>query len=100
MTAMSSLVVPEDTLSGILHKILTFIYFIAHQIGVWITNLLQAIFSSSAFPNSLIDPLGFLIILTLFVFLVGYSSRIAWIIVTVAWILLVIRIFMIIFKLG
>ena len=87
-------------LNEVLHKILTFIYFLAHQIGVGIIKLLQPLFPRNIFPDSLVDPLGFLIILTLFMFLVGIAKKIAWIIVCAAWILLLIRILMIIFKLG
>jgi hypothetical protein len=87
-------------LNGILHKILTFIYFLAHQIGLAIIKVAQPIFPGGIFPDSLVDPLGFLIILTLIMFLVGIAKKIAWIIVCLAWILLFIRILMIIFKIG
>jgi hypothetical protein len=87
-------------LDAILHQILTFIYFLAHQIGLWIIKAVQSLFPRSIFPDSIIDPLGFLIILTLFMFLVGIAKKIAWIIVCVGWILLFIRILIIIFKLG
>ncbi len=101
---MNSLMVQETAdfkpLNDILHKILTFIYFLAHQIGLGILKVLQPIFSRTIFPESLIDPIGFLIILTLFMFLVGIAKKVAWIIVCVGWILLLIRILMIIFKLG
>jgi hypothetical protein len=103
---MNALFVQETAnlkpMNVILHKILTFIYFLAHQIGLGIIKLIQPLLPRSAFPESIIDPLGFLIILTLFMFLVGISvtKKIAWIIVCVAWILLLIRILMIIFKLG
>lgn len=100
---MNSLVVQESTakpLNDILHKILTFIYFLAHQIGSGIVKVVQPLFPHRTFADSLIDPLGFLIILTLFMFLVGVAKKIAWIIVCVAWILLLIRILMLIFKLG
>jgi hypothetical protein len=101
---MNSLFVQDTTnfkpLNVILHKILTFIYFLAHQIGLWIIKIVQSIFPSTTFPESLIDPIGFLIILTLFMFLVGVAKKIAWIIVCIGWILLFIRILMIIFKLG
>jgi hypothetical protein len=87
-------------LNVILHNILTFIYFLAHQIGFGIIRVFQAIFPRTVFPDSIIDPLGFLIILTLFVFLAQVAKRMAWIIVCAGWILLFIRILMIIFKLG
>jgi hypothetical protein len=103
---MNSIFVQETTnlkpLNAIVHKILTFIYFLAHQIGLAIIKIVQGIFPRIVFPDSIIDPLGFLIILTLFMFLVGVGAakKIAWIIVCVAWILLFIRILIIIFKLG
>ncbi len=96
---MNSLFVQETAnlkpLNVVLHKILTFIYFLAHQIGLGIIKVVQPIFPRIIFPDSIIDPLGFLIILTLFMFLVGVAKKIAWIIVCVAWILLFIRILMI-----
>ena len=101
---MNNLLVPETAnlspLSEILHKILTFIYFLAHQIGLGIVKVVQSIFPRVVFPASIIDPLGFLIVLTLFMFLVTVAKKIAWIIVAAGWILLCIRILMIIFKLG
>lgn len=103
---MNSLFVLETTnlkpLNVILHNILTFIYFLAHQIGLGIIKGVQSIFSGIIFPDSIIDPLGFLVILTLFMFLVGVdvARKIVWIVVCAAWILLFVRILMIIFKLG
>jgi len=58
------------------------------------------LFPRIIFSDNLIDPLGFLIILTLFVVLARVAQKIAWIIVCLGWILLLIRILMIIFKLG
>ena len=103
---MNTLFVLDTTnfkpLNEILHNILTFIYFLAHQIGLGIIKTIQSIFPRIIFPYSIIDPLGFLVILTLFMFLVGVdvARKIVWIIVCAAWILLVIRILMILFKLG
>jgi hypothetical protein len=89
-------------LNEILHSILTFIYFLAHQIGLGIIKAVQSIIPSIVFPNSIVDPLGFLVILTLFMLLVGVElgKKIAWIIVCAGWILLLIRILMVIFKIG
>lgn len=90
---------PTD-LNVLLHKILTFIYFLAHQIGLGIIKVIQPLFPRNVIPDSIVDPLGFLVILTLFMLLVGVAKRIAWIIVCVGWVLLFIRILMIILKLG
>ncbi len=101
---MTALFVPEAAnfkpLNAILHQILTFLYFLAHQIGLGIVKVVQPLFPRSIFPDSLIDPIGFLIILTVFMLLVGIAKKIAWLIVCAGWILLFIRILLIIFKLG
>ncbi len=89
-------------LNVLLHHILTFIYYLAHQIGLGIFKVVQTVFSGTVFPESIIDPLGFLAILTLFMFLVSMDAlkKIVWVVVGAAWILLLIRILMIIFKIG
>jgi len=89
-------------LNEIFHNVLTFLYFLAHQIGSGIIKVIHSIFPRIAFPDSIIDPLGFLVILTLFIFLVGIdlAKKLVWIIICAGWILLFIRILMIIFKLG
>jgi hypothetical protein len=103
---MNTLFVLETTnfkpLNEILHNILTFIYFIAHQSGLWIIKLIQSIIPGAAFLDNLVDPLGFLVILTVFMLLVGLEAarKIVWIVVSAAWILLFIRILMIILKIG
>jgi uncharacterized membrane protein (DUF373 family) len=103
---MNALFVLETTnfkpLNSILHNIFTFIYFIAHQAGLWIIKLIQSIIPGADFLNHLVDPLGFLVILTIFMLLVGMevARKIVWIIVCAAWILLFIRMLMIIFKIG
>jgi hypothetical protein len=103
---MNALFVLETTsfkpLNTILHNVLTFIYFLAHQTGLWIIKLIQSIIPNAAFLDNLVDPLGFLVILTVFMLLVGMdvARKIVWIVVCAAWILLFIRILMILFKLG
>jgi len=89
-------------LNVILHNIFTFIYFLAHQTGVWIIKLIQSIFPRAVFLDSMVDPLGFLVILTIFLLLVSMevARKIVWIVVCAAWILLFARILMIILKIG
>ena len=103
---MNTLFVLETTvakpLNVILHNILTFIYFLAHQIGLGIIKGVHAVFPGIAFPESIVDPLGFLVILTVFMLLVSVElgKKIAWIVICAGWILLLIRILIILFKLG
>lgn len=103
---MNILLVPATAnfkpLNEILNNILTFIYFLAHQAGLWIIKLVQSIFPRVDFLDNMVDPLGFLVILTIFLLLVGLDAarKIVWIIVSAAWILLVIRILMIVLRIG
>jgi hypothetical protein len=103
---MNTLFVLEPTvakpLNEILHSVLTFIYFLPHLIGVWIIKAVHTIIPGIDFPGSLADPLGFLVILTLFMFLVSMKlgKKIAWIIICAGWIFLLIRILMVIFRIG
>ncbi len=92
--------VSAKPLNSVLHNVLTFLYFLPHQFGLWIIKILQQMFPRIVFTDSLIDPLGFLIILTLFVVLARVAQKLAWIIVCLGWILLLVRIVMIIFKIG
>ena len=101
---MNILLIQETTnpksLSAVLHEILTFIYFLGHQAGLGIVKLIQYIVPSARFPESVIDAVGLLIILTLFMFLVSVAKKIAWVILCVGWVFLLIRILIIVFKLG
>ena len=92
--------VAAKPLNSMVHNILTFLYFLPHQLGLWIVKILQQLFPRIVFSESLVDPLGFLIVLTLFVLLARVAQRVAWAIVAVGWILLLVRILMVIFKLG
>jgi len=101
---MNSLMLQETAnvkhLNTILHDILTFLYFLPHQIGLGIIKLLQQIFPRIVFPESLVDPLGILVLLTIFMVLARVAKKAAWVIVWLGWILLLIRILIIIFNLG
>ena len=85
---------------GILHKLLTFLYTIAHQIGAGIVKVVNLILPGIKIPASLVDPIGVLAILTLFLVLVQAAKKIAWTIIIVGWVLILIRIFLIILKVG
>lgn len=66
------------------NELLTFIYGIAHLIGVGATKVIQFIFPSVELPLNIIDALGFLCVLTGFLFLVQAAKKNAWIIVVIA----------------
>jgi hypothetical protein len=81
-------------------QILTFLYTIAHQIGEWVLRLLQTLFPQAALPMELADPIGFLVLLTVFVVLAQAARKIAWYILIVGWVLIVIRLIMAFFGYG
>jgi hypothetical protein len=82
------------------NQIFTFLYTIAHQLGMLVVHAIQSIFPGIEVPLNLADPIGFLVILTLFIVIVQVAKKVAWIIVIVGWILIVVRIAMVLLRLG
>ena len=72
--------------------LLQFIYTLAHAAGNGIVNLVQRIVPQAAIPVDLVDPIGFLAVLTLFVLLTGLARKIAWIVVIAGWVLIGVRV--------
>ena len=71
---------------------LQFIYTLAHAAGNGIVNLVQRIVPQAEIPVDLVDPIGFLAVLTVFVLLTGLARKIAWIIVIAGWVLIGVRV--------
>lgn len=83
---------PEGSqLREFLDQLLTFLYTIANWAGKLVAQLVQLIVGY-ALPDDLIDPLGFLILLTLFLAVAEVAKRLAWLVVIVGWALIVVRI--------
>jgi hypothetical protein len=76
----------------ILSALLTFLYSIAHYVGVFVVYLLGRVLPATKVPMDLVDPLGYLALLTAFLILVQVAKKIAWIIVLAGWILILVRI--------
>ncbi len=72
--------------------LLQFIYTLAHAAGNGIVNLVQRIVPQAKIPVDLVDPIGFLAVLTVFVLLTGLARKIAWIIVIAGWVLIGVRV--------
>lgn len=72
--------------------LLQFIYTLAHAAGSGIVNLVQRIVPQASIPVDLVDPIGFLAVLTVFVLLTGLARKIAWIIVIAGWVLIGVRV--------
>ena len=78
----------------ILSGLLTYLYSIAHYVGMFVVYLLGRVLPTARVPTDLVDPIGYLALLTAFLILVQVAKKIAWILVIVAWVLIIVRITM------
>lgn len=74
-----------------INYILTFLYSFAHTAGTWIVGILGKIVPAERIPWHLVDPVGYLAIITLLLILVEVARKVAWVVVAVAWVFLAIR---------
>jgi len=90
---------PGPTTTGerdILTQVFSFLYTIAHGIGLLVVKAIQAIIPEADVLNSLIDPIGVLALLTIFLAIYELAKKITWIIVIVGWALIVIKIVLVV----
>ena len=100
LTAWAGIAVPRVTAptTDLLNQILQFTYTIAHAVGQAITNAIQTALPEAKIPLDMVDPIGFLTVLTIFVLLAGVARRIAWLIVVVGWLLIGVRLVLVIMR--
>jgi hypothetical protein len=72
-------------------QVLQFVYVLAHALGQAIVRGIQTIVPQTPVPPDLVDPIGLLAVLTLFVLLAGVARRVAWIVLVVGWVLIGVR---------
>ncbi len=75
----------------VLTTVLAFIYTIGHWIGEKIVWVIQSI-SGVMIPKTIIDAIGLLVILTIFLAIAEVAKKAIWIIVAVGWVLIILRI--------
>ncbi|MCX9025210.1 MAG: hypothetical protein OIN85_03830 [Candidatus Methanoperedens sp.] len=75
----------------ILTSVLAFIYTIGHWIGEKIVGLIQSV-AGIIIPQSIVDAIGMLVILTIFLAIAEVAKKAIWIIVAVGWVLIIVRI--------
>lgn len=92
IVALAQTPAQPSTGPDVLVQILQFVYTIAHSIGQGVVGLIQRILPQANIPGDLVDPIGFLSVLTVFVVLAGVARKIAWLIVVVGWLLIVVRV--------
>jgi len=75
----------------ILTTIMAFIYTIGHWIGERIVDLLQSL-TGVNIPVEIVDAIGVLVILTIFLAIAEVAKKAIWVIVAVGWVLIILRI--------
>jgi hypothetical protein len=79
----------------ILTKILQFLHTIASWIGGLIATVIHSILPSVTIPDDLVEAIGLMAILTIFLLVMQIAKKLTWIVVVVGWVLIVARIVMI-----
>ena len=80
----------------IVDQILAFIYSLGHLIGQGVVKLVVAILPSMQFPTDLVDPIGLLAILTIFLAVAAVAKKLVWIVVIAGWALILVRLILVI----
>jgi len=78
---------PQDYLN----QLLGFFYTLAHWVGQFVVGALGN-FLALKQADSLVDPLGFLVLITALFVVAEVAKKITWIIVVVGWVLIVLKI--------
>lgn len=79
---------------SILENLLIFIYTLGHWLGEKIVELIQYI-SGIKLGSEIVDAIGMLVILTIFLAIAEVAKKAIWIIVAIGWVLIIVRILMI-----
>lgn len=78
---------PEDYLN----QLLSFFYTLAHWVGQFVVGILDN-FLSLKTASDLIDPIGFLVLITALFIVAEIAKKITWLIVVAGWVLIVLKI--------
>lgn len=86
---------PPAAPEGLGEQLLTFIHTLANWLGYFfveyvLKNLLPL--DNPATLDALVGPIGYMLILTLFLVIAEVAKKIAWIVVVVGWLLIVVRV--------
>ena len=86
--------VPAEAADGFLDQLLAFTYTLAHWAGQLIVAGLNALLDlqAPAALDSLVDPIGYLALLTVFLIVAEVAKKISWIVVVVGWVLITVRV--------
>ena len=90
-TAPSAPGPPPAPPEGWLEQLLAFTYTLAHWIGGLIVNLVESIVPLQT-PAQLVDPIGYLVLLTILLLVAQIAKKLVWGVVVVGWVLIGIRV--------
>jgi len=82
----------------VLTKILQFLHTIAAWIGGLIAAVIHSILPSVTIPDDLVEAIGLMAMLTIFLVVVQIAKKLTWIVVVVGWVLILARIVLIMIK--
>lgn len=82
---------PPAPPEGWLDQFLAFIYTLAHWVGGFIVELVENIVPLQT-PGQLVDPIGYLTLLTILLLVSEIAKKVVWGVVVVGWVLIGIRI--------
>ncbi len=85
------LTLPEG-FDDVLTKVLQFLYTIAHWIGLVIAKIIHSILPSVKIPNDLVESIGLLAMLTIFLVVMQIAKKLTWIVVVIGWLLVLVRV--------
>ena len=91
---------PNYSDQDLLTHILAFLYSLAHYTGIGIVTIIKRILPMLKGLDNLVDPIGFLAIITILMILFSAMKKLAWIIVVIGWVLIIIRIIIMAIGLG
>ncbi|MCX9013973.1 MAG: hypothetical protein OIN89_04115 [Candidatus Methanoperedens sp.] len=75
----------------VLTTVMAFIYTIGHWIGDKIVGIIQSA-AGIIIPPSIVDAVGMLVILSIFLSIAEVARKAIWIVVSIGWVLIVLRI--------
>ena len=82
----------------ILAKILQFIHTVASWVGSLIAAVIHSVLPSITIPKDLIEAIGLMAILTIFLLIVQVAKKLTWIVVIIGWALILVRIVLLLIK--
>lgn len=84
-------IAPPPAPEGFLDQLLAFVYTLAHWAGQLIVMGLDNLLTTPI-SQSLVDPIGYLALLTVFLIIAEVAKKVTWIIVIVGWVLIGVRV--------